>query len=101
MSLNDRLSEFLVDHMVLRNERILVAVSGGIDSMVLLHILAIRDHPIHVAHVNHGKREASAQEEEFIKDWCANQNIKTKPGPRGAESATELVDEADIVTAGR
>lgn len=33
-----------------------VAVSGGIDSMVLVHVLRQLGHPCHIAHVDHGLR---------------------------------------------
>ncbi len=54
-----------------KNDVIVVAVSGGIDSMVLLDLLCrLRTSlklTIIVAHVNHGVREASVEEFEFVK----------------------------------
>ena len=66
-------------HLLDRNDRIIVAVSGGVDSMVMLHLLNVLREDLGlsliVAHVNHGlrpdesKKEADAQVEnvEFCK----------------------------------
>lgn len=59
--------------------RILLAVSSGVDSMVLLHMMAQisqqNDFQIAVAHVNHQIREISATEETFLKKYCAEREI--------------------------
>lgn len=53
-----------------------VAVSGGVDSMVLLHALRSLGHACHVAHVDHGLRaEASRADEAFIARYCAEWDI--------------------------
>jgi tRNA(Ile)-lysidine synthase len=54
------------------NDRVLVAVSGGPDSVALLHaLLAAQDRyrlTLVVAHLNHGLREAAAAEQAFVAD---------------------------------
>jgi tRNA(Ile)-lysidine synthase len=46
----------------------IVAVSGGVDSVVLLHMLQKLDtHNLIVAHVDHGIREESAEDAGFVK----------------------------------
>lgn len=51
---------------------LLVAVSGGIDSVVLLHLLATEgEFPLVVAHVDHGIRQDSADDERFVKQLAA------------------------------
>lgn len=55
-----------------KGDRIVVGVSGGIDSMVLIHILHVFSHKFDlsliVAHVNHGLRpEESLQEASLVK----------------------------------
>lgn len=58
---------------------VLVGVSGGADSMSLLHVLqnwpeeALR---ITVVHINHGIRgEFADRDEKFVHDYCAEQNL--------------------------
>ncbi|HWU41556.1 MAG TPA: ATP-binding protein, partial [Candidatus Acidoferrum sp.] len=59
-----RAARALQEAGVRRNERLLVAVSGGMDSMALLDVLVrVRDHlglRLCVAHVHHGLRGKAA-----------------------------------------
>ena len=56
-------------------DKVLIAVSGGPDSMCLLDILnklkAKLGIEIAVAHVNHGIREEAREETEYIKEYCS------------------------------
>jgi len=53
-----------------------VAVSGGADSMVLLHVLRELGYPCHVAHVDHGLRGAESDADRaFVQDYCHAQRI--------------------------
>lgn len=58
----------LHDHrMVAPGETVLVAVSGGADSMALLHALHDLHIPLEVAHLDHGTRDgASAEDAAFV-----------------------------------
>ncbi len=48
-----------------------VAVSGGVDSMVLLHVLRALGHPCEVAHVDHGLRGAESDDDlAFVRHQC-------------------------------
>ena len=47
------------------NDRLAVAVSGGADSVALLHMLAAL-RSVHVLHVDHGLRPASADDARFV-----------------------------------
>ena len=59
-----------------QNKTIVVAVSTGVDSMVLLNLLEkLKDVKIVVAHVNHHQRLQSNEEQIYIKDYCENKNI--------------------------
>ena len=63
-----------------RGERVLCAVSGGLDSMCLLHMLDAwcrqRGGCLSAAHFNHKLRgEASDRDEEFVREICARWNI--------------------------
>ncbi|HRH36895.1 MAG TPA: tRNA lysidine(34) synthetase TilS [Flavobacteriales bacterium] len=53
-----------------------VAVSGGVDSMVLLHVLRRLGHDPHVLHVDHGLRGAESDgDNEFVQAYCAKNRI--------------------------
>ncbi len=51
-------------------DRLLAAVSGGVDSMVLLHLLAEAGQPVVAAHVDHGLRPDSAADGEVVDAAC-------------------------------
>jgi len=61
-----------------KNEKVLVACSTGVDSMTLLHLVmeSLDRKQIYVAHVNHKKRAASDTEETYINAFCKKHNIK-------------------------
>lgn len=51
--------------------RVLLAVSGGLDSMVMLHLFKRANYPIAVAHCNFQLRGIEAgQDEQFVADAC-------------------------------
>jgi tRNA(Ile)-lysidine synthetase-like protein len=62
-----------------KNATIIVAVSGGVDSMVLLHqLIQIRETErlrLVVCHVDHGKRAESKEEYHFVETYCADHDI--------------------------
>lgn len=62
------------------SETVVIAVSTGIDSMVLLELflrLPAKQRPkIVVAHVNHELRSQSDQEEQFIRSFCARHQLE-------------------------
>ncbi len=53
----------------------LVAVSGGPDSMALLHILQEQAYSLAVAHINYKQRAVSDTEEAMIKAYCKKHHI--------------------------
>ena len=59
--------------------RVLCAVSGGLDSMCLLHLLSTwgRENGMTVtaAHFNHHLRETADRDEAFVRDWCAAHDV--------------------------
>jgi tRNA(Ile)-lysidine synthase len=66
--------------MFLPGETVLVAVSGGPDSVAMLHALLSRREEfgitIHVAHLNHGIRgEAADMDEEFVRALAQDWNL--------------------------
>ena len=62
-----------------RGGRVLCAVSGGLDSMCLLHYLDTwgRAHGLTpaAAHFHHRLREAADTDQRFVEDWCAARHI--------------------------
>lgn len=57
--------------------RVIVGVSGGVDSMVLAHILSrIPSVTICCAHIDHQVRPESTADAEFVQDWCSQMSIK-------------------------
>ena len=60
------------------NERVVVGISGGPDSMLLLNLLVnsnIDNQDIIVAHINHNVRSVSDEEEEFVKSVCTEYGV--------------------------
>ena len=69
----------------------ILAVSGGVDSMVLLDIF--KDDPnILVAHFNHGTRASADDDEEFVRKCCKNYNISLTVGH--SELGPDVSEEA-------
>ena len=62
-------------NLIDKNDKIVVAVSGGPDSISLLDILYKLNYNICVAHVNHGLRENAIIDQKFVEDFCNKRNI--------------------------
>ncbi|MBI3509260.1 MAG: tRNA lysidine(34) synthetase TilS [Bacteroidetes bacterium] len=59
------------------NEKILLAVSGGVDSIVLAHLFHSLEIPFEIAHVNYGLRgKESDGDEKFVKDFASKLEIR-------------------------
>ena len=75
------------------DKKILLAVSTGVDSMVLLHLLQRQGLTIGVAHVDHQLRTESKVEADFLRDYCRKQDIPfylkiwKKPAKKNVEAA--------------
>lgn len=61
------------------HKKILVAVSGGADSMSLLHFLynhqKALDIQLGIAHVNHKQRQESEYEEDYLRHWAKEHKV--------------------------
>ena len=56
-----------------KSDKVVVAVSGGVDSVTLLHMLyKLNFNNLVVAHVNHKLRSGNNREELFVKNLCGN-----------------------------
>lgn len=59
-----------------KNRPVLAAVSGGFDSMCLLHFLRGEGYDVSCAHFNHQLRgEEAARDEGFVRAWCEKEDI--------------------------
>ncbi len=67
------------NNLISYGDKIIVAVSGGPDSMCLLDVLyklkGELKFDIEVAHVNHGIRKESDDEKVYVENYCNNRNI--------------------------
>src|SRR5574344_607483 len=77
----DRFKEInqFLDNTFKTNDTVVVAVSGGPDSMCLLDILIKYRNKSNInivcAHVNHNVREESADELIFVKNYCIENDV--------------------------
>lgn len=66
--------------MINRNDRVVIGVSGGPDSMTLLNILNNLKEKlnikIYVAHINHMIRQEADEETEYVKEFCAKIGVE-------------------------
>ena len=109
-SLIDRVTQFIAQHRLIDpRARVLVAVSGGPDSVALLHVLLAWDRgceadcEFHVAHLDHGIRgEASAEDARWVADLaerlglpCHQQrvDVPARVAERGGSLETVARDE--------
>ena len=93
----DEVRRFIRREQLLQDgEPVWVAVSGGPDSMVLLHVLRSLGHPVQVAHVDHGLRGAESDADRaLVKKYCEGNGIPFRAtsvdvGARAAEKAISL-----------
>ncbi len=68
-------------NLLQEKDTVIVAVSGGPDSMCLLNSLVnlkekLKLNKIAVAHVNHMLRKEAQEETEYVKKYCENKNIE-------------------------
>ncbi len=85
------------------NDQIFVGVSGGADSMVLLHALmaaaCTKDFSLHVIHVEHGIRGAeSVADADFVQNFCKDNGIdcivRRVDVPSLCATAKQTIEEA-------
>ena len=65
-------NDLLKDH---KNEKIVVSVSGGVDSLVLFFILLNLGYDLVLVHFNHQKRDNSILEADYLKTLCEELNV--------------------------
>lgn len=62
-------------NLINENDKILVGVSGGPDSITLLNILYELGYNLCVAHINHGIRDTADNDENYVVSFCEKKNI--------------------------
>lgn len=90
-------------NMICRGDKVLAAVSGGADSVCMLHILsrmkASLEFELFCAHLNHGLRGIAADnDEEFVVDLCKKLGIRvfTKKADVGAAAENEKLTVEEV-----
>jgi len=70
--------KYLIDnHLFSGDDKIILTVSGGVDSMVMLSLFQKMEYPFVVAHCNfHLRGEESDGDEMFVRDYCDKNSIK-------------------------
>ncbi|WP_421898581.1 tRNA lysidine(34) synthetase TilS [Marinoscillum sp.] len=83
--------------LITRGDKVLIAVSGGVDSMVLAHLMLKSDFRMGVAHVNYRLRgEDSDADEALVRDWCQAHEVpfflhRVAPGIYDAKESIQMV----------
>ena len=67
--------DFLKKLNIDKNKYLVVATSGGPDSMALLHLLKNNSYKLICAHVNHNLRSVSDEEYIFVENYCKENDI--------------------------
>ena len=73
----EKVREFInKENLIQNNTKVIVGLSGGMDSMVLLDILTLLGYSCMAAHCNfHLRGEESTRDENFVKKWCKSIDI--------------------------
>ena len=88
-SLTDAFSHYIEEnHLVTHDDRILLTVSGGVDSMVMLSLFTRCGYSVGVAHCNFQLRGAESDEDEVLveeeaKKYLDKQKTKEDPNSKG------------------
>ena len=59
-----------------KDTRVVIAISGGVDSIVLLDISKEYFKDIYVVNINHGMRKESVQDKGLVESYCIKNNLK-------------------------
>lgn len=70
--MNQNFKDFMENY---RGQKIAIAISGGLDSVCLLHWLIKSKFDVVALHVNHGLRAAADVETKYVADLCEKLNV--------------------------
>ena len=79
---NNKVYNYIKSFIIKNNyKKLLLSLSGGVDSMVLCDILnliksEVNDFNFYCCHVNYNNRSESKDERDFLIDWCKYKNIE-------------------------
>lgn len=72
----NKVMEYINKYSLLNKDlKVVLAVSGGVDSMCLLDILIRLNYQVIIAHVNHNVRKESLNEMNYLHDFALKKNI--------------------------
>ena len=80
MDLSQKILHIIIKHQLIKSSgTVVVGVSGGADSVALLHVLYRLRHrlgiKLHVAHFNHRLRPGADKDEAFVKTLAVQMNL--------------------------
>lgn len=91
----DAVASFIDRHALLDDgASVLVAVSGGVDSMACLSVLCRLDYDVHALHVNYGLREGADADEALVRRWCDKREVPLTVVSLDAETRAEVESES-------
>ena len=76
--MQEKLEAFVSENnLFCKNDRILIALSGGVDSVVLATLMHKANYNIALAHCNfHLRDEESNRDEAFVRSWAKKNNVE-------------------------
>ena len=75
-NLIDIVRNFCKEHVKNSSKKVIVSLSGGVDSMVLTTILKLLGYNVICGHINYNNRKETGDEQEFLEKWCYYNSIK-------------------------